>query len=1721
MVILFNEFNYSYICGPSQTQNKTPHIFYKAVSRVKEMTIDFATDNGPFTILHENTHKCLQIKNGWVVSVECTKAKDLLWKWVSHYRLFHLESQKCLGLENTKGKDSVKMFTCDSSVMLWWKCDLGFVHGANHLGLILKNGILTTSANSSDSWKKGDSDENLCDRPYLEIYTQNGNSYGKPCEFPFLHNGIWHHDCISGGDQEGLWCSTSINYDDEGEWGICLKPENGCEVNWEKNPQLGNCYQVNTQTALSWKNAYLSCQSQGADLLSIGSVAELNYLVEKDSIPRTFWLGLNQLDSSGGWEWSDHTPLNFLNWSPEMPGPPNIGSSSCTKMSAKSREWQSFPCDAVLPYICKKQLNNTVELPDVWTYVETRCDLDWLPSNGYCYLMVNETDSWDNANVGCQEKGSNLISIHSLADVEVIIQKLHKDTREEIWTGFKSKTIPTEFQWSDDSKVTFTYWDHNEPNIAYSSTPNCVSYSGKLGRWRVRPCGEKLKYGCKKRGENVSETPYDKECPQEKGWKRHGEACYKIYENKVPFGTICNLTITSRFEQEYLNSIIKKYSKTEGNYFWTGLRDADSQGEYNWASVGRSPSVTYVNWNTLQPASPGGCVAMSSGMSLGRWEVKNCKSFRALSICKKRIGPPEKETPINVDAPCPDGWKGFPSSHSCYRFFHKNRILKKRTWEEAEQFCQALGAHLPSFTHNEEIKAFHKLLKTQLSDSRWIWIGLNQRSPDYQGSWQWSDNSPMSSFVIPPEFQENYDVRDCAAFRVGYHEVRHSFFLWNHFAEELDILLKPFACDVKLEWACQIPKGQIPEAPVWFVPGSGRINGLPVLTFEETEYWFVVEPRLSFEEAFIYCTRNESSLASFNSFAEFQTIRSEIQNISGDEQKWWAQPLFKAPYSYFHSRYNYLDGYEDGCWFISSKLYRGFHRKINCDTQLPFICGKKNASLFEKYIPGPEAKKPCPAKWSPFKNKCFLKVKNQNLTFAEANHICTTYGGTLPSVLSQSEQDFITMLLPDLEQKFWIGLKEYSPRMRQKWIDGQELNYKNFHPLLKGREDNIPFFIDLCTVMLNLGDSPFTGTWNFTECSTVHSLSLCQRYSEVQENQTQKNVSETMKFQDHLYKIIMKNLSWYDAQEECLSDNMQLVSITDPYQQAFLSVQAALLSSPLWVGLYSISSNLDFRWSDGKQVNFSRWFEDSDQLLDDCAILDPGGFWKTSDCESGQPGAICYFPGKNEEKVKQVETVKCPHAVLNTPWIPFRNSCYSFMIAPNRYIEQTTAEMNIKCQKMNPGARVLSIRDEHENTFVQKQLQTFHSLALWVVLGVTYYNNSLIWSDMTRMTYTNWQAGRPTVKNDRFYAGLNLDGLWDIFPYGRDILYFHQHNIQACKIEMGDATEEFNYTLPQLIPYGDSVYSVVAKRLSWYKALQICQQNGGDLASVHDKNGSLFLEDIVRRDGFPLWVGLSSHDGTGSNFEWSDGSAFDYIPWKDKLHPGNCISLNPKGIWKHENCDSIKDGAICYRQSPKTKQAQVLTPDSGCSKTKESQWFRYKDYCYTFGKALYGFSEAKMFCQNIDPQAIIVSIKDEDENKFVSKLIRENKNITMRVWLGLSQHSSDRSWHWLDGSVAQYVKWKKKTNAGGNCSILLATSEAWNKVKCDQGYGRVVCKKSVGTTFTGVALAFVVITLLALFGGLIWYLYKKNHLHWTGFTSVRYEPGVNEDDAEVFTSFND
>lgn len=53
------------------------------------------------------------------------------------------------------------------------------------------------------------------------------------------------------------------------------------------------------------------------------------------------------------------------------------------------------------------------------------------------------------------------------------------------------------------------------------------------------------------------------------------------------------------------------------------------------------------------------------------------------------------------------------------------------------------------------------------------------------------------------------------------------------------------------------------------------------------------------------------------------------------------------------------------------------------------------------------------------------------------------------------------------------------------------------------------------------------------------------------------------------YKVVSGNMSWYDAMQKCKEKNLELVSVTDAYHQAFLTVLVNRLGVPHWIGLSS------------------------------------------------------------------------------------------------------------------------------------------------------------------------------------------------------------------------------------------------------------------------------------------------------------------------------------------------------------------------------------------------------------------------------------------------------------------------------------------------------------------------------------------------------------------------
>lgn len=83
----------------------------------------------------------------------------------------------------------------------------------------------------------------------------------------------------------------------------------------------------------------------------------------------------------------------------------------------------------------------------------------------------------------------------------------------------------------------------------------------------------------------------------------------------------------------------------------------------------------------LVSVSGSGCVVMSGGPALGRWEVKNCKTFKALSLCKQSVyNDNDFQLPkrfSDPSAPCRPGWESHSELLLCFKVKLLIILIKK------------------------------------------------------------------------------------------------------------------------------------------------------------------------------------------------------------------------------------------------------------------------------------------------------------------------------------------------------------------------------------------------------------------------------------------------------------------------------------------------------------------------------------------------------------------------------------------------------------------------------------------------------------------------------------------------------------------------------------------------------------------------------------------------------------------------------------------------------------------------------------------------------------------------------------------------------------------------------------------------------------------------------------------------------------------------------------
>ncbi|XP_017310429.1 C-type mannose receptor 2 isoform X1 [Ictalurus punctatus] len=1337
------------------------------------------SDSDTFAFFHEGVWGCLAVRDHALYLTTSCDGNAQLWKWVTRNRLFNIGSSLCLGVRVGNGSASsvlprLSVYRCDREPPLvrWsWSCSKFL----DDLSTYLPNPTpprddrnisvaWPTSAAGNTRWRLYGDEQDLCAKTYREIYTIQGNSHGHPCYFPFLYDGQWFHNCTSVGREDGhLWCATTHDYGKDERWGFCPVKSADCETFWDTDSLTNNCYQFNFQATLSWEEAHTSCQQQGAELLSITKVEEQSFINGfLTGYSSTLWMGLNDLDLNGGWQWSDSAPLKYLNWETDQPNHEDDQNCGVIRTESSGR-WQNKECSMALPYICKKRPNATLDpfTTDSWTDDgRYQCDIGWQNFQAGCYRLSSDKQNWIHAEKNCQKMDAHLVSIHTLPELEFINMHMKRDV-EELWIGLHDTAMQMNFEWTDSTPVIFTFWHPFEPNNFLNTQEDCVIMWGPEGRWNDSPCNYSLPSICKKAAQKTDGPIQDHGCRQ--GWKWHSPACFWVGEESVSFNSarrVCanyNATvavINNRFEQAFVNSLV--FGRSD-DHFWLGLHNENTTGPFRWLT---GEQLTYTNWNRDQPAPlKGGCVAMATGHATGLWEVKECVTARSKYICRQDKGssfspsPPIPQPTPPITGSCLPDWKTSSTLHHCYKVFHAGDLEKKLTWIQAHMFCRKHGAELVSFANPDEETFMFQVLHEAFGveedhEQHWFWIGISRRISD---SWTWSDGSAVSyqNFGRGP-----YSSALCGAANVA------------------DMNWVKADCNSELDWICKVPKGKAEVEPE-----PAEDSGLDWVDFQEAQYK-LFEHRSTWGQAQRICSWFGGSLASIHSASEKQFLASTLRKMSRIESDlWWiGLHTFENDGRFRWSDHSVLNYVSWGlgqprpltrdrkCVHISAS--KGEWADKKCHLDMPYVCKRVNVTGTPPPTPAPPLiPAGCPDGWSPFLHKCykvFGKDEAIRVTWSAARMMCQTQGATLATVPSHIEQAFLVTLLPNSSFHLWLGLTSDS-QGHFKWAEPGLLSYTNWgpgEPVNNSGQNKNP---TNCVVLLHVSPHRTTGMWASRGCESEKHGYICMKNKDpaippgvdllppVAEGQ--------LEFKGKQYRVLQSRLDWEGALHVCESVNGSLASVQDPQQQAYLTLLLNVLRKPAWIALHS-DGGRGYRWLGEEEVTFSNWRDGEPNLMAGCGHMTISGQWSMSSCNAKLDTTICEMNTERAIDHRWMYPGHCLQSVGNWSWVPFRNHCYAFNL--NQLRLQHEAEHT--CKKV--GAELLSVQDESENGFVWEHIQSYQEQAHGAWLGMTFNpkaGGSLQWPDSSVVEYTNWEQQDGNLSmlsaNSCFWVQSNT-GLW-------------------------------------------------------------------------------------------------------------------------------------------------------------------------------------------------------------------------------------------------------------------------------------------------------------------------------------------------------------------------
>jgi hypothetical protein len=272
--------------------------------------------------------------------------------------------------------------------------------------------------------------------------------------------------------------------------------------------------------------------------------------------------------------------------------------------------------------------------------------------------------------------------------------------------------------------------------------------------------------------------------------------------------------------------------------------------------------------------------------------------------------------------------------------------------------------------------------------------------------------------------------------------------------------------------------------------------------------------------------------------------------------------------------------------------------------------------------------------------------KRRKFDLAETDCKLQIAGGQLVSISSDAENTFVHNLTTQRncqnnKSGEWIGLNDRDNETTFVWTDGTDSLYRNWH-INAIRDGNPPANDNKNCVRIG-----FNGYWRDKRCynrrcyiceTTARSTTpeaVCQAAAgsstttrAPMAGPKSQNCSLNWRANgDRCYRLMLDRKTWLSAEDECVSQDGHLVSITSDSENSVVHSLRRSLSSDewedIWIGLNDSTSEGNFGWIDDtvtvmSPLNYTNWTSDEPNnrkfSSGDCVRMVSSGEWRDTPC---------------------------------------------------------------------------------------------------------------------------------------------------------------------------------------------------------------------------------------------------------------------------------------------------------------------------------------------------------------------------------------------------------------------------------------------------------------------------------------------------------------------------